>query len=93
MNICIAMPKPLVKVNRSRTVISRSAGTVSSSGPFGTRSTRGEANFGNHRRTSSSRATWPSVTSASINDAVSGFVVEAMRKMLSRATAPRRSPS
>jgi hypothetical protein len=54
VNMPTCMPKPNVNVNRSRTVISHCAATVSSSGPSIRRSTRGAASSGSSRSTGSS---------------------------------------
>ena len=86
MNISMTMPKPNVNVSRSRTVIARRAGTVSSSGPSIRRSTRRFASSGNNRSTGSSRVSRPSAMSASVAAPVTGFVVEAIRNNESRCT-------
>jgi hypothetical protein len=79
------MPNPKVKVSRSRTVIARPAGTVSSSGPSIRRSTRRPDSSGSSRSTGSSSVISPSATSARVAAAVIGLVVEEMRKMESLA--------
>jgi hypothetical protein len=86
MNMSTCMPKPNVKVSRSRTVIWRSAATVSSSGPSILRSTRGEANSGSSRVTGSSSVNSPASASAIVTAPVIGFVVDAMRNSESRCT-------
>lgn len=63
----------------------RVAGTTSSSGPDGVRSTFGEASSGSHRPTGSSSAIRPSSTSIMTAAATIGLVIEAMRKMESLA--------
>jgi hypothetical protein len=85
-NISLAIPKPNVNVSRSRVVIGRSAGTVSSNGPSGRRSTRRSPSSGSSRSTGSSRPISPSSTSAMVTAAVIGLVVEAIRKSESRGT-------
>ncbi len=67
-------------------MISPSAGTVSSTGPSGARSTRGAASSGSSRATGSSSASRPSSTSRSVAAPVIGLVIEEMRKTLSRRT-------
>ena len=52
-----SIPMPSVNVSRSRSVIGRSAGTVSSIEPSGSRITRRSASSGSHRSTASSSPT------------------------------------
>jgi hypothetical protein len=85
-NISRTMPKPNVKVSRSRIVMARTTGTVSASGPSIRRSTRRPASSGTSRSTGSSRPINPSATSANVATAVTGLVVEAIRNSESRAT-------
>ena len=72
-------PSPLRNVSRSRTVIGRSAGTVSSSGPVGSARTRRSASSGSRSSTGSSRRSRHSSTSISAATAVIGLVVDEMR--------------
>src|SRR5579872_6240144 len=72
--------------------MSRAAGTVSSRGPSGRTRTRGEASSGSKRETGSSRPRRPSPISANVHAAVSGLVIEAIRKRESRVTGPRPWP-
>ena len=65
-------------------VIGRLAATVSSIGPVGSTSTRMSASSGNHRATGSVSASAPSSTSAIAAATVTGLVIEAMRKIVSR---------
>ena len=67
-------------------VIARAAGTVSSSGPSIRRSTLRPASSGSSRSTGSSSPISPSAATASVAAAVMGLVVEAIRKIESRAT-------
>ena len=83
MNIAPCIPKPQVNVSRSRTVIERSAGTVSPSGPSGWRSTRRSASSGNSRSTGSSRSSKPSSAIESTTAAVMGLVIDAIRNKVS----------
>ena len=76
--------KPQVNVKRSRVVIGRSAGTVSSSDASGARSTRRCASSGNRSSTGASSAKLPASMSASTAAAVIGFVIEVMRNKVSR---------
>jgi hypothetical protein len=71
-------------------VIGRTAGTTSSTGLAGVRTTTREASSGSQRSTGSPSARRPSSTSIITAAAVIGFVIEAMRKIESRAigTAP-----
>src|SRR5215831_15275509 len=85
-NISPTMPKPKVNVSRSRAVIARAAGTVSSSGPSIRRRTLRSASSGSSRSTGSSRSISPSAATARVTAAVMGLVVEAIRKIESRAT-------
>ncbi len=78
------MPKPDRKVSRSAVVTGRSAATVSSRGPSVRRSTRRPASSGRSRSTGSSNASRPSWTSNSVATAVTGLVIDVMRKMASR---------
>jgi hypothetical protein len=85
-NISATMPKPNVNVSRSRMVIGRAVGTVSSSGPSIRRSTLRPASSGSSRFTGSSSPISPSAATASVAAAVMGLVVEAIRKIESRVT-------
>lgn len=78
-------PYPARKVSRSNTVIGRTAGTTSSAGPSGVRTTFGDASSGSHRPTGSEAAIRPSSISIMAAAAVSGLVIEAIRKIESRA--------
>src|SRR6185437_11055979 len=78
-------PYPARKVSRSATVIGLIAGTTSSTGPAGVRTTAGEASSGSHGATGSSSVIWPSSTSIITAAAVMGLVIEAMRKIESLA--------
>ena len=69
-------------------VIGRCAGTVSSSGPPGRASTRRSASSGSSPSTGSSRRMTHSSTRISAATAVTGLVIDEMRKMLSRAASP-----
>ncbi len=62
-------------------MIGRAAGTTSSSGLSGVRTTRGAASSGSQRAIGSSSATSPSSTSSISAAAVIGFVIEAIRKI------------
>ena len=77
------MPKPDRNVSRSSTVTGRPAGTVSSTGAFGRRSTGRPASSGSNRSMGSSSAIRPSWTSVSAATAVTGLVMDVMRKMAS----------
>jgi hypothetical protein len=77
-------PKPIRNVNRSRTVIGRLAGTVSSSGPSSFFSTVRLASSGKKRSTGSSSRSVHSSTRIIVAAAITGLVIEAMRKMVSR---------
>jgi hypothetical protein len=74
-------------------VIARKAGTTSSTGLIGVRTTDGEDSSGNHRSTGSSSAIRPSSTSIMTATAVTGLVTEATRNRASRGigSAPVRS--
>ena len=88
-NISSIVPNPKVKVSRSRAVTGRAAGTVSSSGPSGRRSTLRFASSGSSRSTGSSSASSPSRTSARVSAPVTGLVVAERRNSESRcAGAP-----
>src|SRR4051812_13946829 len=73
-------------VNRSRKVIGRFASSVASSGPSGSRSTRTWASSGAQISMASSSANRPSSSSIKAATVVTGLVIEAMRKMVSRST-------
>ena len=77
-------PWPIRKVRRSSTVMGRRAGTVSSSGPSMRLSTSRFASSGSSRSTGSSRASAPSSTSNIVARARIGFVIDVMRKIVSR---------
>ena len=66
------------------TVVNSRAGTVQSSGPVGSASTRISASSGSHRSTGSDRAILPSCTSVIAAATVTGLVIEAIRKIVSR---------
>ena len=85
-NISMTIPKPFVNVSRSRVVIDRSAGTVSSSGPSIRFNTRRSSSSGSRRSTGSSRPTSPSSITASVAAAVIGLVIDAIRNSESRCT-------
>jgi hypothetical protein len=78
-------PYPARKLSRSTTVIGLSAGTTSSTGLAGVRTTAGDASSGSQRPTGSSSATCPSSISIITAAAVMGLVIEAMRKIESVA--------
>ena len=80
----ITAPRPKVKVSRSRTVIGRFAGTVSSTGPSRLFSTWRSASSGRKSSTGSSSRSLHSSTRISVAAAVIGLVIEAMRKIVSR---------
>jgi hypothetical protein len=80
----MTMPKPMRKVRRSRSVVDRFAGSVSSSGPSSLFNTWRSANSGNSRSTGSSSRNLHSSTRIIAAAAVIGFVIEAMRKIVSR---------
>ena len=77
-------PYPDRKVSRSRRVMGRFAGTVSSSGLSIVRRTLRSFSSGSHSSTGSSSLTLHSSTRIMAPTAVIGFVVEASRKMVSR---------
>src|SRR3954454_5547130 len=77
--IAITRPKPIRYVSRSRTVIARRAGTVSSRSEEMDRSTRRFASSGSHGSIESSSRTLHSSTRIIAATAVMGFVIEAMR--------------
>jgi hypothetical protein len=77
-------PKPNVKVSRSRRVIGRLAGTVSSSGPSNRLRTLRSASSGSSRSTGSSSRSLHSSTRIIAAAAVTGLVMEEMRKIESR---------
>ena len=62
----------------------RRAGSVRSSGPRASRSTRMSANSGSHFVTGSFSLNLPSSASAIAAATVTGFVIDAIRKMVSR---------
>ena len=66
------------------TRIARGAGTLLASGPAGSRSTFGCASSGIQRSIGSSSPSFPSSTSSSTATLVIGFVIDAMRKSVSR---------
>ena len=84
-------PIPLRKV-RSCRLRGRAAGTVSSSGPSGRASTRRSASSGSHSSTGSSSRTRQSSTSVSAATAVTGLVMDEMRKIVSRSAVPAVPP-
>ena len=67
-------------------MIGRSAASVWSSGPFGSRRTRRRASSGARRAIGSSSAKRPSSYSIKAATVVSGFVIDAIRKIVSRST-------
>lgn len=72
-------PWPYVSVSRCRTVIGRSAGTVSSNGASGASRTRGEASSDNHSSTGSSNPNTPSATSCNASTPPTSLLSEAIR--------------
>lgn len=70
---------PLVKVSRSRTVISRRAGTVSSSAVPGELSTRRAPSSGIQSRISSSSSRTPSLISSAASTMPTILLSDAMR--------------
>src|SRR5665647_142407 len=80
----MTMPKPIVKAKRSRTVIGRIAGTVSWSGPSSRFRTLRSASSGSSRSTGSSRRSLHSSTRIIAAAAVTGLVIDEMRKIVSR---------
>ena len=75
---------PKVKVSRSRAVIGRRAGTVSSTAPSMLPNTLRSASSGRKASTGSSSRSLPSSTSIKVAAAITGLVIEAMRKIVSR---------
>ena len=69
-------------------MIGRSAGTTSSSGLSGVRTTLGDASSGSQRAIGSSSATRPSSTSSISAAAVIGFVIDAIRTIESGSRSP-----
>ena len=67
-------------------MIGRSAASVWSRGPFGSRRTRRRASSGAWRAMGSSSAKRPSSYSIKAATVVSGFVIDAIRKIVSRST-------
>ena len=65
-------------------MIGRRSGTVSSSGPSGSAITRRSASSGSHGATGSVSANLPSSTSAIAAATVTGLLIDAIRKMVSR---------
>jgi hypothetical protein len=65
-------------------VIARRAGTTSSTGDSGVRTTIGDASSGSQRSTGSSRPSRPSSTSSIVAAAVIGLLFDAIRKIVSR---------
>ena len=80
----ISMPSPNVEVSRSRTVIGRRAGTVSSSGPSIRFSTCRSASSGSHGSTRSSSRSRHSSSRTIAAAIATGLDVEAIRKIVSR---------
>jgi hypothetical protein len=80
----MTLPMPRRWVSKSRTVIARRAGTVSSSSASSVLSTRRFANSGSQPSMGSSRRSRHSSTSNIAAAAVIGFVSDAMRKIVSR---------
>ena len=78
---------------RSSNVIGRRAGSVLSSGPVASTSTRMSASSGNHFATGSASANFPSSSSAIAAATVTGLVIEAMRNSVSRCIGRRASTS
>lgn len=66
-------------------MIGRTAGTTSSTGLAGVRTTIGSASSGSHRSTGSSSAIRPSSTRTMTAAAVTGLVIDAIRKIESLA--------
>ena len=79
-----ARPSPNVNVSRSRTVMARRAGTVYSSGPSTRISTRRSASSGSRSSTGSSSRSTHSSTRIIAAAAVTGLLIDAMRKIVSR---------
>ena len=65
-------------------MIARRAGTTSSTGACGVRTTIGDASSGSQRSTGSSRPSRPSSTSSIVAAAVIGLLFDAIRKIVSR---------
>ena len=80
----VISPWPIRKVSRSSTVIGRRAETVSSSGPSMRFRTWRWASSGRSASAGSSSASLPSSTSIIVASARIGFVIEVMRKIVSR---------
>ncbi len=80
----MSMPSPNVEVSRSRTVIGRRAGTVSSSGPSTRFSTFRSASSGSHCCTGSSSRTRHSSSRIIAAAIATGLDVDAIRKIVSR---------
>ena len=78
-------PVPRVYVSRSRSVIARCAGTVRSSGPFGSASTVMSASSGRNSSTGSSRRSVQSSTSVIAQAATIGLVIDPVRQIVSAA--------
>ncbi len=79
-----SMPIPHVEVSRSRTVIGRRAGTVSSNGPSTRVSTCRSTSSGSHSCTGSSSRSLHSSSKAIVAAIATGLDVDAIRKMVSR---------
>ncbi|EEM28094.1 Beta-lactamase [Bacillus thuringiensis serovar thuringiensis str. T01001] len=77
-------PSPNVEVNKSRTVIGRRAGTVSSSGPSGRFNTCRSASSGSHLSTGSSKCSLHSSSKTITGETAIGLLVDANRKIVSR---------
>ena len=80
----ITSPYPDRNVSRSRRVIGRFEGTVSSSGLSRVRRTLRSLSSGSHSSTGSSSLSLHSSTRIIAATAVIGFVIEASRKIVSR---------
>lgn len=80
-------PNPIRNVSRSRSVMARSAGTVSSSGPSIRASTRLSASSGSSSSSGSPSRSRHCSTSAIAAAAAMGLVIELMRNRLSRLNA------
>ncbi len=78
------MPRPMRKLSRSRALIGRLAGTVSSSGPSMRFNTLRLASSGSRWSTGSSSRSLHSSSRIIVATAVIGLVIEVMRKMVSR---------
>ena len=81
-------PQPAHEERTSSTAIGRAAGTVSSTGLSGARTTRGEASSGSQRAIGSSSRTSPSSTSSISAVAVIGLVSEAIRTIEPGSSSP-----